>query len=155
MWCSDRSRRFFSKPFLDDDSFFIFRKNQNQPPVPTMHIRFRPQYDGSGRLSVRVIADGPISVLEIDHKRDNNSSTKLAILPRSATIYHFDLHFPAGLGVSLVGSIGHEAEELLYVFVNDLHVEYDDKDHERAIDARIENIIVSDFLIHSSENEFI
>lgn len=121
----------------------LFRKNLNSSPVATMHIRSRPQYDGSGLLSVRVIADGPISVLEIDHKKDIKSSTRLAILPRSSTLYHFDLHFPAGVGVSLIGSIGLEAEELMYILVNDLHVEYDDKDHERAIDARIENVTVS------------
>lgn len=128
----------------------LFRKNHSQSPLPTMHIRSHSQYPGSGLLSVRVIADGPINVLEIDHKKNKESTTKPAILPPSSTIYHLDLHFPAGVGISVVGSIGHEAEELLYVLVNNLQIEYDDKDRERSIDARIESLmVINHHFLHS------
>ena len=120
-----------------------------------MHIRSHQPYPGSGLLSVRVLADGPINVLEIDQKKNKESATRSAILPPSSTIYHLDLHFPAGVAVSVVGSIGHEAEELLYVLLNNLHIEYDDKDLERSIDARIESLMVSNRLLHSNSTSSI
>ena len=91
-----------------------------------MYIRPRLRYQGSGILSVRVIADGPTNVLEIDHKKSDDVPSTPAITTPLTTMYHLDLHFPVGVGISLVGSIGHESEELMYVLVKNLLIEYHD-----------------------------
>ena len=123
---------------------FIFSKTENQLPLATMHIRSHQRYNGSGILSVRVIADGPTNVLEIDHKKP----TDLPIIQRLSyhhhrLIYHLNLHFPAGVGISVIGSIGHESEELIYIFVNNIHIEYNDKNNEQSIEGTIDTLIVS------------
>jgi len=123
--------------------YFIFSRNENKLPLATMHIRSHQRYKGYGVLSVRVIADGPTNVLEIDHKKAIDLPIIPAILTPSSTIYHLDLYFPAGVGISVIGSIGYESEELIYVLVNNLHIEYDDNDNEQSIQATIDTLIVS------------
>jgi hypothetical protein len=120
---------------------FIFSKDDNQFPLATMHIRSHPLYKGSGVLSVRVIADGPTNVLEIDHKKPTELPIATTAPSPLSTIYHLD--FPAGVGISLIGSIGHEAEELIYVLVGSLHIEYDERNNERSIKTTIDTLIVS------------
>lgn len=123
---------------------FIFRKNECQSsPLATMHIRSHQRYRGSGVLSVRVIADGPTNVLEINDKTANDLPITTTTLPPFSTTYHLDLRFPAGVGISVVGSIGHESEELIYLLVNNLHIEYTDKDNEQSVEAKIDTLIVS------------
>jgi hypothetical protein len=123
--------------------YFIFSRNENQLPLATMHICSHQRYKGCGVLSVRVIADGPTNVLEIDHKNSIDLPITPAILTSSSTIYHLALCFPAGVGISVIGSIGYESEELIYVLVNNLHIEYDDNDNEQSIQATIDTLIVS------------
>jgi hypothetical protein len=108
-----------------------------------MHIRSHQRYNGSGVLSVRVIADGPTNVLEIDHKKIIDLPITPTIVSPLSTIYHLDLHFPVGVGISVIGSIGYESEELIYILVNNLHIKYNDKDNERSIGATIDTLIVS------------
>ncbi|CAF4309622.1 unnamed protein product, partial [Rotaria sp. Silwood2] len=122
-------------------------ENKNPLPSVTMHIRSHQRYKGSGVLYTRIIADGPTNVLEIDHIKTTDLPTITTSLSPSSTIYHLDLHFPAGVGVSIIGSIGHESEELLYVLVNNVHVEYNDKDHEKSIEATIDTLIISNQLL--------
>jgi hypothetical protein len=112
-------------------------------PVATMHIRSHQRYKGSGVLYARIIADGPTNVLEIDHSRITKSPSTTSVLP--STIYHLDLHFTAGVGISVVNSIGYESEELIYLLVNNVHIEYKNKDHEQSIGATIDTLIVSCF----------
>lgn len=107
-----------------------------------MYIRSHQRYKGSGVLSVRVIADGPTNVLEIDHKKPADQSIIPTIRSSLSTVYHLDLHFPVGVGISVIGSIGYESEELIYILVNNLHIEYDDKDNEQSIEATIDTLIV-------------
>ena len=126
---------------------FIFRRNKGQQPLGTMHIRSHQRYRGSGLLSVRVIADGPTNVLEIDHEKKNELLTTLTAPSSSSPMYHLDLHFPAGVGISVVGSIGYEAEELIYVLVNNLHIEYSDKNRKQLIDAKIDTLLISNQLL--------
>jgi hypothetical protein len=113
------------------------------PPLATMHIRSQQRYRCSGILSVRVIADGPTNVLEISDRRANDLPLAITPPPPLSTTYHFQLHFPAGVGISVVGSIGHESEELIYLLVNNLHIEYTDKDNERSVEAKLDTLIVS------------
>jgi len=108
-----------------------------------MHVRSHQLYRGSGVLSVRVIAEGPTNVLEIHDKTTNDLPITTTVLPPLSTNYHFVLRFPAGVGISVVGSIGHESEELIYLLVNNLHIEYTDKDNEQSVEAKIDTLIVS------------
>lgn len=121
---------------------FLFSKTLNQFPLSTMYIRAHQRYKGCGILSVRVVADGPTNVLEIDDKNTNDVSITRSTQSLTSTIYHLDLHFPAGVGISVLGSIGYESEELLYGFVNNLHIEYDDTNNEQSIEATIDTLIV-------------
>ncbi|CAF3844146.1 unnamed protein product [Rotaria sordida] len=126
-------------------------ENKNLLPAATMHIRSYQRYKGSGVLYTRVIADGPTNVLEIDHIKTTDSPIITTILSSSSTIYHLDLHFPFGVGISVVGSIGHESEELIYVLVNNVHIEYNDKDHEQSIEATIDTLIISNQLLTTTK----
>lgn len=123
--------------------YFIFSKTENQLPLPTMHIRSHQRYNGSGILSVRVIADGPTNVLEIDHKKPIDLRIIPTISSPLSTIYQLNLDFSAGVGISVIGSIGYESEELIYIFVNNLHIEYNDKDNQQSIEGTIDTLIVS------------
>jgi hypothetical protein len=106
-----------------------------------MHVRSHQLYRGSGVLSVRVIAEGPTNVLEIHDKTTNDLPITTTVLPPLSTIYR--LHFPAGVGISVVGSIGHESEELIYLLVNNLDIKYTDEDNEQSVEAKIDTLIVS------------
>jgi len=112
-----------------------------------MHIRSHQRYSGSGILSVRVIADGPTNVLEIDHKKSTDFSITPTILPPLSTIYQLNLDFSTGVGISVIGSIGYESEELIYILVNNLHIEYNDKNNEQSIEGTIDSLIVSLIII--------
>ncbi|CAF3239742.1 unnamed protein product, partial [Rotaria sp. Silwood2] len=122
---------------------------ENKTPLPsvTMHIRSHQRYNGSGVLYTCIIAYGPTNLLAIDHIKTTDLPTITTSLSPSSTIYHLDLHFPAGVGVSIVGSIVYESEELLYVLVNNVHVEYNDKDHEKSIEVTIDSLIISNQLL--------
>jgi hypothetical protein len=122
----------------------MFSKNGNLYPPVAMHIRPYQQYKGSSVLSVRIMADGPTNVLEIDDIESNNLPTISTVSSSpSSTAYHIDLHFEAGVGISVVGSIGHESEELIYALINNFHMKYKDKDNERSIEATISTMSVS------------
>jgi hypothetical protein len=108
-----------------------------------MHIRSHQHYQGSGVLYARIVADGPTNVLEIDHSKITKSPSITSVL--SSTIYHLDLHFTAGVGISVVNAIGYESEELIYLLVNNVHIEYKNKDQEQSIGATIDTLIVSFF----------
>jgi hypothetical protein len=101
-----------------------------------MHIRSHQRYKGSGVLYARIIADGPTNVLEIDHSKITKLPSTTSVL--SSTIYHLDLHFTAGVGISVVNSI----EELIYLLVNNVHIEYKNKHHEQSIGTTIDTLIV-------------
>ena len=116
-----------------------------------MHIRSHQRYKGSNALSVRVVADGPTNVLEIDHIKTNDVSIITPILSPSSETYYLGLHFPAGVGISVIGSIGHESEELIYVCVNNIHIEYNVKDNEKSIEGTIASLNVSFILFFSNQ----
>ena len=107
-----------------------------------MHIRSQQQHPGSGVLSVRVIADGPTNVLEINHLESIDVPTPTNLVPPQLLIYNLNLHFPSGVGISLIGSVGHESEEFIYVLVNNIRIEYNDKNNEQSIEGTIESLIV-------------
>lgn len=114
-------------------------------PIATMYICAQQQYEGNGILSVRVLADGPTNVLEIDHKNANDSLNTSSNSLSTNSVYHLDLHFPAAVGLSLIGSIGYESEELIYALVHNLHIIYQDKNNEQSIEGTIENLTVRFF----------
>ena len=122
----------------------MFSKHQ---PLPTMHIRSHPRYSGSGILFTRIITEGPTNILEIDHKKALDRIITQSI---ASTIYYLDLHFPIGIGISVVGSIGHESEELIYALVHNVHIKYNNKDNdEQFIEATLDTLTVSEFFLYS------
>ena len=111
-----------------------------------MHIRSYQCHKGSGILYVRTIADGPTNVLEIDDLKPTNLLNTTVVLP--STMYQLDLHFTAGVGISVVNSTNQESEELIYVLVNNVHIEYNSKDNnQQSIDATIDTLVVSFILL--------
>lgn len=133
------------------------------PPSPTMHIRPHRRLKGSGLLSVRTYADGPTRILEITNVKTSNSSDALkseALTPKSATttlsetippmIYRLELRLEAGIGVSIISSMGRESEELVYIIFNDIRLDYKDENNNKSVDATIGTIIVSNQLLMTS-----
>jgi vacuolar protein sorting-associated protein 13D len=132
------------------------------PPLPTMHIRPHRRLKGCGLLSVRTYADGPTRVLEIANvstlnSTENLKSTALTTTSMTTTtdtapsvFYRLDLRLEAGIGVSIISSMGHDSEELIYMILNDIHLEYKNENHEQSIDATIGTIIVSNQLLMTS-----
>ncbi|UJR20376.1 hypothetical protein I4U23_023508 [Adineta vaga] len=131
-------------------------ENINQIPLPTMYIRLYQRYPGSGVLYVCVKADGPTNVLEIDSIKSTDSlsmTTVISTIP--STVYHLDLHLPSGVGISIVNSINHESEELIYMLANNIHIQYDNKDHEQSIEATINTLIISNQLLTTTKPYFL
>lgn len=133
-------------------------------PLPTMHIRPLRRLKGSGLLSVRTYADGPTRVLEIADVKTSHSPENLkAHLPTPAvttatssvetvskTLHRIDVRLAAGIGVSIISSMGPESEELVYVIFNDIHLEYSDENDEQSVEGTIGTIIVSNQLLMTS-----
>jgi vacuolar protein sorting-associated protein 13D len=129
------------------------------PPSPTMHIRPRRRLKGSGLLSVRTYADGPTRVLEIANVKTSASSQNANPLEQVNSIanaltadispiaHRLELRLAAGIGVSIISSMGHESEELVYIIFNDIHLEYKDENDEHSINGTIGTIIVSNQLL--------
>lgn len=133
------------------------------PPLPTMLIRPRRRLKGSGLLAVRTYADGPTRVLEISDVKasvpnDNLrlEANKSALVRSSPTttdssaisvVHRLELRLEAGIGVSVISSMGHESEELVYMLLNDIHLKYSDANNDQSIDATIGAIIVSNQLL--------
>jgi hypothetical protein len=132
------------------------------PPLPTMHIRPRRRLKGSGLLSVRTYADGPTRTLEIANLKTSNSLDNLkseALTTTALTtisdnipsmIYHLDLRLDAGIGVSIISSMGRESEELVFIIFNDIYLKYKDENNEQSIDGTIGTIIISNQLLMTS-----
>lgn len=115
-----------------------------------MHIRSRRCYKGSGVLFVRIVADGATNVLEIDHIERIDLLNSTSILSSSSAAaavatanLHINIHFPFGIGISVVGSIGYQAEELIYILISNLQIEFNDDNYQRLIQAKIETLTVS------------
>ena len=129
-------------------------------PTATMHIRPHRRLQGSGLLSVRTYADGPTRVLEIANVTTSSPSEKpksetVAVSPTinnsiPAMIYRIDLRLEVGIGISVINSMGRESEELLYVILNDIRLEYKDENNVQTIDATIGTIIISNQLLMTS-----
>ncbi|CAF0865083.1 unnamed protein product [Adineta ricciae] len=129
-------------------------------PTPAMHIRPHRRLQGSGLLSVRTYADGPTRVLEIANVTTSSpaetpKSETVAISPMisnntPAMIYRIDLRLEVGIGISVINSMGRESEELLYIILNDIHLEYKDENNAQTIDATIGTIIISNQLLMTS-----
>ncbi|UJR35531.1 hypothetical protein I4U23_028285 [Adineta vaga] len=135
------------------------------PPSATMHIRPHRRLQGSGLLSVRTYADGPTRILEIANVKTSNSLENLkskALTTATATtistisndipsmIYRFDLRLEAGIGVSVINSMGRESEELLFIILNDIRLDYKDENNEQSINGTIGTIVVSNQLLMTS-----
>jgi vacuolar protein sorting-associated protein 13D len=130
------------------------------PPLPTMHIRPHRRLKGSGLLSVKTYADGPTRILEIaDVKTSNSSDSLKSEVSKTPTttsdnipsmIYCLDLRLEAGIGVSIISSIGRECEELVFMIFNDIRLEYRDENNEQSIDSTIGAIIISNQLLMTS-----
>jgi vacuolar protein sorting-associated protein 13D len=128
------------------------------PPLPTMHIRAHRRLNGSGLLSVRTYADGPTRVLEIANvkildslKSETSASTTPGIGDNILSMfYHLDLRLEAGIGVSIISSMGRESEELVYILFNDIRLKYKDENNEQSIDGTIGTIIISNQLLTPS-----
>ncbi|CAF0952993.1 unnamed protein product [Adineta steineri] len=127
-------------PILDDI---------NEKPLSTMYIRAHQRYKGIGILYANVVADGPTNVLEIDHIKSNNLPNPTSIL--SSIIYHIDLHFSAGVGISIINSMNHQSEELMYILVNNLHIEYNNKNNEQSIESTIDTLIIGNQLLTTTK----
>ena len=133
-------------------------------PLPTMHIRPRRRLKGSGLLSVRTYADGPTRILEIANVKTSNSSDNIKTEASTTTaatslttmdvtppmIYRLDLRLEAGVGVSIISSMGRESEELVFMIFNDIRLGYKDENNEQSIDATIGTIIISNQLLITS-----
>ena len=109
-----------------------------------MYVRPHPRYSGSGVLYAYVVADGPTSVLEINSVKSTDASIVTDAMSKvPSTIYHVALQLPVGVGISVVNSINHESEELMYMFVANLCIQYDNEGCEQSIEAMIDSLIVS------------
>ncbi|CAF3915138.1 unnamed protein product, partial [Rotaria magnacalcarata] len=132
------------------------------PPLPTMNIRPHRRLQGSGLLSVRTYADGPTRILEIANVKTNNAlntlkSEALALAAASGSIsnidnvplmsYSFDLRLECGIGISIISSIGHESEELVFMIFNDISLAYKDNNNEQSIEVTIGTIVISNQLL--------
>ena len=129
-------------------------------PSPNMHIRPHRRLKGSGFLSVRTYADGPTRVLEIANVKTSHSSDTLKVDPSTPavttttssvetippSVHRIDLRLAAGIGVSIISSMGPESEELVYMIFNDIHLEYSDENDEQSVEGTIGTIIVSNQL---------
>ncbi|CAF1027739.1 unnamed protein product [Adineta ricciae] len=130
--------------------------NPSQLPVPTMYVRSHPRYSGSGVLYACVFADGPTNVLEINSVKSTDASIVTDTISKVlSTIYHVDLQLPAGAGISVVNSMNHESEELIYMFVDHIHIRYNDEGHEQSIEAMIDSLIISNQLLSTSKPRFL
>jgi hypothetical protein len=128
-------------------------------PLPKMHIRPHRRLKGSGLLSVRTYADGPTRILEITNFKTSNSSdslkTEALATPTpsdkvSSMIYRLDLRLEAGIGVSIISSMGRESEELVFIIFNDIRLSYKDENNELSVDGVIGTIIISNQLLITS-----
>ncbi|CAF0969742.1 unnamed protein product [Didymodactylos carnosus] len=141
----------------------VFNNKGLLPPEPNMHIRPQRRLKGSGLLSVRTYADGPTRVLEITNvsnvKQPSLAATttnkekivKKNVNPSSNDylhrVMHIDFKLEAGIGISIVNSIGRESEELVYILLNDIILEYKDEENEYLFLATIGTVIVSNQLL--------
>jgi vacuolar protein sorting-associated protein 13D len=128
-------------------------------PLPKMHIRPHRRLKGSGLLSVRTYADGPTRILEITNFKTSNSAdslkTEALATPTpsdkvSSMIYRLDLRLEAGIGVSIISSMGRESEELVFIIFNDIRLSYKDENNELSVDGVIGTIIISNQLLITS-----
>lgn len=135
------------------------------PPLPTMHIRPRRRLKGSGLLAVKTYADGPTRVLEISDVKASNpseqsktetntssvvSKTTNTTETTSTVVHRLELRLEAGIGVSIISSMGHESDELVYMILNDIHLKYNDENNDHTVDATIGAIIISNQLVVTS-----
>ena len=128
-------------------------------PLPNMHIRPRRRLKGSGALSVQTYADGPTRVLKINdinasHSSDNSksiTSKKTSIMTTiNHMIYDLELRLECGFGISIVNSMAHQSEELVFIVFNDIHLAYHDENDEQSIVSTIGTIAISDQLLMTS-----
>lgn len=136
--------------------------NRLLDPIPRMFIRPHRRLKGSGLLSVRTYADGPTRVLEISDVKSSNSvdTPKNEATTRdnseeqeqaaSSTVYSVELRLESGIGLSVISSVGHESEELMYMIFNDIYLKYVDREDYRSVDSKIGAIIVSNQLVTTS-----
>ena len=138
---------------------------ETQLPSPNMHIRPRRRLKGSGLLSVRTYADGPTRVLEIanvttssvsDDQKANAAASALAAKTTAALetvpamLYRLDLRLETGIGISIISSMGHESEELVYIILNDIRIGYKDEKNEQSFESCIGTIIISNQMLMTS-----
>jgi hypothetical protein len=106
-------------------------------------------------------ADGPTRILEIANLTTSNSSDSLkseALTTKPATtsetipsmIYRLDLRLEAGIGISIISSMGRESEELVFIIFNDIRLSYKDENNEQSVDGTIGTIIISNQLLMTS-----
>ena len=129
------------------------------PPPPTMFIRPHRRLKGSGLLSVRTYADGPTRVLEVIDVKASNSNDNLKQESTSGlslqdtnsiSLFNLELRLEAGIGISIISSMGHESEELVYIILNDIRLKYQDEKEYRSVDLKIGAIIASNQLLTTS-----